>query len=337
VVKGRLAGALALGWLAAAAVFGSGAARAACVIEQVAQLTVDNTAGGPVTNGEINGRQVRMLIDTGATASTIWADMTGRLGLSVSPMNGVRLFDLGDETSVGVIERAQVALGPNFRARMDVQVAPGPPPQQRDVDMILGEDLLSQFDVEFDLPDNVVRLLRARDCQAGQLAYWAKAYSQATLLPWSRDEPQMGVTAQLNGKPVAAMLDTGDTPSTVSFAAARIAGVAVRPADEGAMSLVGGLGQGVDEVGIGTFDSVAIGDETVRNARLRMAEISRTSEVDRPGLALSREVVDPAPMFIGADFFRSHRVLISPENHAMVFTYGGGPVFRAADGDGGAN
>ena len=32
-------------------------------------------------------------------------------------------------------------------------------------------------------------------------------------------------------------------------------------------------------------------------------------------------------MLLGADFFRSHRVLVSHSQHKMYFTYVGGPVF----------
>ena len=34
-------------------------------------------------------------------------------------------------------------------------------------------------------------------------------------------------------------------------------------------------------------------------------------------------------MFVGADFFHAHRVFIDNKDRLMLFSYDGGPVFRA--------
>jgi hypothetical protein len=35
-------------------------------------------------------------------------------------------------------------------------------------------------------------------------------------------------------------------------------------------------------------------------------------------------------MLLGADFFLSHRIFVSNEQHKVYFTYNGGPVFSAS-------
>lgn len=52
-----------------------------------------------------------------------------------------------------------------------------------------------------------------------------------------------------------------------------------------------------------------IGDEEIRNARLRFGDLG---------------VVD---MLLGDDFFLSHRVYVANSQHKLYFTYNGGPVF----------
>jgi hypothetical protein len=163
--------------------------------------------------------------------------------------------------------------------------------------------------------------LRPKDCQPGQLAYWAKAYSQATLLAWSSDAPQMATPVQLNGRPSSGIIDSGAASSAASFVAAQAAGVTPRSTAQG---------EERGEAWIGHFDTLSVGDETIRNAALPLAEISRRTEGQVLGSDFPHEAVDPMAVVIGADFFRSHRVLISPEDHVMVFTYSGGPVFQAA-------
>jgi hypothetical protein len=37
---------------------------------------------------------------------------------------------------------------------------------------------------------------------------------------------------------------------------------------------------------------------------------------------------DEPEMLLGADFLRSHRVLIAASQHLLYFTYSGGPVFE---------
>jgi tetratricopeptide (TPR) repeat protein len=70
-------------------------------------------------------------------------------------------------------------------------------------------------------------------------------------------------------------------------------------------------GKGI-EAFLAPFASFAIGDEEIKNTRLRVADL------DLP----------QSDMILGADFFLSHRILISNSQKRVYFTYNGGPVFR---------
>jgi tetratricopeptide (TPR) repeat protein len=59
------------------------------------------------------------------------------------------------------------------------------------------------------------------------------------------------------------------------------------------------------------FASFKLGDEEIRNTRLRIGE---------PGV--------DADMLIGADFFLSHRIYVASKQHKLFFTYNGGAVFN---------
>ena len=60
------------------------------------------------------------------------------------------------------------------------------------------------------------------------------------------------------------------------------------------------------------FANFKLGDEQVTNFKLMMGDYGLDGSAD---------------MLIGADFFISHRVLISYSQHKLYFTYTGGPVF----------
>jgi tetratricopeptide (TPR) repeat protein len=66
------------------------------------------------------------------------------------------------------------------------------------------------------------------------------------------------------------------------------------------------------ESSLAPFGSFGIGDEEIKNTRLRVADI---------------ELPD-ADMLLGTDFFLSHRILVSRSQDKLYFTYNGGPVFR---------
>ena len=61
---------------------------------------------------------------------------------------------------------------------------------------------------------------------------------------------------------------------------------------------------------IAPFASFKIGDEEIRNTRLRIGDIA--TDID---------------MLIGADFFLSHHLYVASSQHKLYFTYNGGPVF----------
>lgn len=144
--------------------------------------------------------------------------------------------------------------------------------------------------------------MRTKGCQRANLAYRS---SPATCLrSWLR-----------------ATFDTGADTSIVSLAAAARAGL--RPDMPGARP--GGFQHGFGRQAIATWivpvELIRIGDEQIRNARVRIGDIGMVAD-----------------MLIGADFFISHRVFVSNALHKLYFSCAGGPIFDltahwAGDGD----
>ncbi len=75
-----------------------------------------------------------------------------------------------------------------------------------------------------------------------------------------------------------------------------------------------GIGSRTVKTWIAPFQSFKIGDEEVRNTKLRIGEL---------GLPYT-------DMLIGADFFLSHRIYVASSQNKLYFTYNGGPVFNLA-------
>jgi hypothetical protein len=77
-----------------------------------------------------------------------------------------------------------------------------------------------------------------------------------------------------------------------------------------------------------TFDTLMIGEETIRNAKIRISDLfggDQAGQTTSPGFGFFEGLPD---MLIGDDFFQSHRVLLMPRERKVLFTYNGGQVFQ---------
>jgi len=299
---------------------------------QLGELQVSVTANRPLVTGQINGQSVRVLIDTGTSVSFVWEGAARRLGLPLASVRSVKVFGVGGEATVlgttvkelqvGSYSASNVSLAVLERAR---ELRPEDPA------VVLGNDFFSQVVSEFDLAQGAIRLMRPTGCQIDELAYWARSYSMAELARPQIDNPQVRLNVSVNGKPVEAVLDTGTRTTVITTAAAQNAGVLAAPQDAGARAesgKMGGVGPKAVPSYTGTLTTFAIGDETVRSARVRVADLFRSDTVAETGSHISRPADGLPGMLIGCDFFMSHRLMILPEERKVVFTYNGGPVFQ---------
>src|SRR5690606_11967600 len=79
-----------------------------------------------------------------------------------------------------------------------------------DADGIIGQNVLGRADTEYDLANGVIRAFHAKNCK-GSLAYWARDKSVASMKiePITRASPHLIGHAELNGRKIRVMFDTG--------------------------------------------------------------------------------------------------------------------------------
>lgn len=114
--------------------------------------------------------------------------------------------------------------------------------------------------------------------------------------------------------------------SVVSQATAASVGMTVDSAGVKAAGEAHGIGRNVIDSWVGTFDSFTIGDETIRNANLRIANMNKYNDIATVRSRIPLPGQMPS-MLIGADFFLAHRLLIYGIDRKIVFTYLSGQVF----------
>lgn len=296
----------------------AGAAHAdPCQMGRVGSLDVtwnSNRATAPVT---INGSTITAVIDTGASRSSLFRDAADNLHLAYSPVadrvaygfgGGARIF------STAIHELSIAGETANY-VHLDVIDAAwgGSPP----IGMIIGENLLSSDDVELDFTSSHLNFFRTRgDCSRTALAYWSETWSAIDMLPREGLGSVM-VNAKLNGQTVRALLDTGSYTSMVTLETARRLGVTPQDGSVEAAHATRGIGARRLQSWLGTFSRFEMGGETVNNPRLRIIDthVPGNSHIN-------------FDMVLGADFFRTHRVMFAYSQNKVYFAYLGGHVFQ---------
>lgn len=314
--------------LALAAAAPAAAESPKCKFLRVAEWQVRTGHYAPVVDGAINGDKVGVLLDTGAYRSVVYRSAALKLGLTLHDTpGGPALISSTGETGAHFVLVDELRVGEFKRKNWRVLVVGQQDTSASDLAVILGEDFFRHTDVEFDLANNAVRLYEPKDCAGVSLAYWTKKPSGVAI----EGEDRVRFTVSVNGKPVAAQLSSARSSVLASTEAERF-GVTAQSPGVVAGGCVSGSGRISVESWIGTFESFAIGDELIRSPQLRFADLWKRATYTETGSRLPTQLAGLPQMLLGADFLRSHRVLIARSQHLMYFTYNGGTVFPSTPG-----
>ena len=290
-------------------------AQAACKFQRLAEVPIIMEGTRPTIVAQVNGKDARFLVDTGAFFGGVTLEAGERLGMkhSTAPY-GMTVTGAGGQTRDARAMRADTLsfAGLGFR-NVDFLVI-----GRIGGDMVgnIGENLMGPLDVEYDFANGVMRYFKAEGCGAkDNLAYWSKglALSRVDILDPTRITLKVVTNAKVDGHTVRVLWDSGASLSVLNESAAARAGVTVK--SEGSVDAglsYGIFGRGNDQF-MAPFASFAVGGEEIKNTRLRVTKLG---------------ISDEAEMLLGADFFLSHRILISNSQKQVYFTYNGGAVFR---------
>jgi tetratricopeptide (TPR) repeat protein/predicted aspartyl protease len=281
----------------------------------MAELPVTMSNSKPIITAKINGEDARFVADSGAFFSMITEASAAQFKLKLSPAPwGLFVRGIGGtvDPSIATVKVFTFAGIPIKNVEFLVG---GSTVGGTDNVGFLGQNFFRIGDVEYDLAKGSIRLMRAEDCGHALLAYWVKSpdsYSVMNIERPTAQLPHTAGTASINGAEIRVMFDTGAASSILSLRAAERAGIKPDSAGVVEAGYYVGIGQSRVKTYIGRFASFKIGDEEIRNARLRFGDIG----------------IDATDMLIGADFFLSHRIYVASSQHKLYFTYNGGPVFN---------
>jgi tetratricopeptide (TPR) repeat protein len=304
-------------FLALATAAGTPLQSAECHLGRLAELPVTMSGLRPMVHASINGTDALFIADSGAYFNSLTPAAAAALKLHLEPLSPrVAMSGVGGEARGWLTTIKTFTIFGQSIPNVPFLVLGND--LGEDAVGLLGQNVFRIADVEYDLANGAIRLVRPHDCKAVALAYWAKANPQSIsvidIQPASREEPHTAGVAYLNGNKIRVMFDTGAATSLLTLDAAKRAGIT--PDNDGVVAAgsTSGIGPRTIKTWIAPFQSFRIGDEEVRNTRLRIGEL---------GLGYT-------DMLIGADFFLSHRVYVASSQNKLYFTYNGGPVFNLA-------
>lgn len=304
------------------------AARAAtpCQMQVLGEMTLKMDEEVPLVDAAINGKPARMMIDTGSDTTLIFAQTAADYGVvALKIWGGAQSYGIGGGSDIGMARLKSFKLAGLTATDYDVPVSGRALGAAQG---LVGSNFLRHWDLEFDFAHEKMRFFKAQTCKGDQVVYWGAAYSAAPILASPNND--ITVMVKINGVPVRAQIDTGASVSTLTNEIA--AKLGVRPNSDGVRpeGRIEGTGREKPRIYLGTFQTFSFGDETVKNATLRIADLFRADKTLPTGTdtRIATDVVVEPDMLLGSDFLRYHRVYISRSQHMMYISYTGGRVFH---------
>ena len=261
------------------------------------------------TEGSINGAPATMLVDTGAFDTLLTRNAAERRKL---PMRATRRIarGIGGEAAIHEALVADLSVGPTASGGAWLSVL-GDFGFVPDYDALVGAPFLLQADLEISLASKSLRFFRPSNCDGQFLAYWEEnAMEIPFAAPRGHRGPNPPFFVHVNGKRMRAMIDTGASATVIGRAAAERAGLKLDAPGVTRLSDIAGIGRDRVARWNTVFDTFQIAQETVRNAHIGVVDWD-----------------DDIDILLGADFLRSHRVLIAMSQRKIYLSYLGGAPF----------
>jgi hypothetical protein len=290
-----------------------GMVHAECKMLKFLSMPINMVDYKAIVTVQLNGMEAHLMLDTGASFSILSPGTAKRMGLGVTPAT-ITLIGVGGEIRPGVTNIKDFTVGTQTVHHMEMLVY-GDQFSSGEIDGILGQNLMRAGDIEFDLAHGVAHLFKDTGCQDSNLAYWHGSDPVSVLRLEHLDMQQPNVIADVyvNERRIQAVFDTGAGFSTLSLEAAGRVGITPRSPGVTPGGIIFGVGKEGRDSWIAPFKSFRLDQEQIVNTHLRITD--------------TYSLPKNSDMLLGADFFQSHRVLISYELRKMFFTYNGGPVF----------
>lgn len=184
-----------------------------CTLKKVASFDVSVDSGSLLTSAQIEGKDLKVMLDTGSPFNLVDQELADELKLSRQSMMGYQVTDAAGKLTAHMASAHSVSIGDWKATNVPFLVSGENRSAHSNVQAVFGNPFLEANDLELDLAHGKVNLF-LRDHCPGQVVYWTHEYVQIPIRLQQSGHIALPVT--LDGRQTFAMLDTGASRSLVS-------------------------------------------------------------------------------------------------------------------------
>ena len=279
----------------------------ACEVRKAADIPVSFDHGAISVPASIEDKPVTLMVDTGAEASLVTPSAMATLRLQTDRRHRTTIRTAGGAITTQNALLRSFAIGGLEMLDRSVAVGPLPVAQGATLQGLIGADWLTDFDVELDLPNRRIGFYRAEGCGPDHAPWPGRTVSLPARIV---GRGLVVLSAELDGHPISALLDSGANISILSSAAATRIGVAAAALALDATGQSVGIDGSVMVTHRHRFEQFRIGTATYANPVVSVA-------------AMHNVVAD---LLLGLDWLRGNRVWISYAAHRVTLQPVGRPM-----------
>ena len=260
-----------------------------------------------LTPASLNDHPTTMMLDTGGAVTLITKRAADRMGLALQD-TGAYLHGVGGAQTLYAFEADSFRIGQLHGAHLTLGVSDiGIGSRDSQIDGIFGADFLSDYDVDFDFPENKVGLFKVvAGCDQPDAHLDGPLYFAPFATPSHANDPRPQIRVVIGGIPLKAVVDSGAQRTAIYRNAA----------DR--------LGLNLDNLAAGRhYHAIGIGPQARDEVRLIMAPI-RIGDITishLPVAVIDQRSDDDVDMLLGLDFLAHVHVWLSFHSHTMIMQY----------------
>jgi predicted aspartyl protease len=266
-----------------------------CGTVRLGETTVATLRNAPIITSFANGMAVTLLLDTGAQTTILTPPVAQRIGAQRPSIEFQRqMHGIAGSLQTREVELRSFTMGNVAIPWRRVRVAPINVASvfSAPLDGVLGVDTLSSFDVDLDLPGHRLVLYEKQTC-AGATPAWTEPYAKIAAGRSLGDH--LFFPVQLEGRKLAAFIDTGAQFTVLSTKAASVLGVTEAALAQDRVIIVHGAAAEQLSAHLHRFSQLAVGTEIIRNLEIVVTDVR----------------LNDADLVLGIDFLRSRRMWMS--------------------------
>jgi predicted aspartyl protease len=270
------------------------ATNGSCVTNRIGQITVATLHNAPIVIPLANGKPVTLLLDTGAASTILTPAAAQRIGAQAPRIEFQRqMRGLTGTLQTNEVELRSLSVSGVAIPWRRVLVAPvNTPSVLGPLDGVLGADVLSNFDIDLDLPHYRLVFYSRQACPRAVPA-WIEPY--ASISTGRSRSDHLFFPVQLDGRRIDALFDTGSQRSVLSTEAALALGVSRAALARDQPTMTRGAAAEQLSSHIHRFSQLEIGGEIVRHPEFVVTDVK----------------LSDADLVLGINFLISRRIWFS--------------------------